>query len=237
MIIYYCYYVKTLHFLSQIEHEFNLIHPNRPVLAETFPCYADKILQIYKNTVQTPRNELLNSNECTFDSFMQSFLALLQMLTPTAKGKKACSRGSSSNLIPKLFIFKQVKANFFDAKSDVIYTYCFALQANITFPDALEQKCTTQPFLIMEGSSPAAIAVYHLFVDGKVITLPKGTTTLEAVDYLFMIHFVLKTEYDKDLKTFWLFIQSFFYGIDDVEFTAKMREVRSQLANVSECDS
>lgn len=101
----------------------------------------------------------------------------------------------------------------------------------------MEQKCTTQPFLILEGSSKASIAVYHLFVDGKVITLPKGTTTLEAVDYLFMIHFVLKTEYDKDLKTFWLFIQSFFYGMDDVEFTAKMREVRSCLiASASDCD-
>lgn len=75
------------------------------------------------------------------------------------------------------------------------------MQANLTFSDSiLEQKCTDQPFLILEGSSPAAVAVYHVFVDGNVITFPKGTSSLEAMDYLFMTHYVLRAEYER-LKT------------------------------------
>jgi len=69
-----------------------------------------------------------------------------------------------------------------------------------------------QPKLIAVGPNKLAIDQYFLKVDTNLILLPT-TDIIKAIDYLFKAHFVFHTEYDGDLKNFWILIQHYFYKI------------------------
>lgn len=101
----------------------------------------------------------------------------------------------------------------------------------MTFGDSLKNSRTKQPCLILDGSSPASISIYHLIIDGTIISLPEGITCLEAFDYLFQSHYVFDAEFDSDLDILWRFIENFFYKIEGKPFTGKMREVRALIFN------
>lgn len=62
------------------------------------------------------------------------------------------------------------------------------------------------------------------------------TTILDAFDFLFKVHFVFKIRYEVGLETFFSFIQGFFYKIDisNINYTAKMRELKNRLVNFEE---
>lgn len=90
--------------------------------------------------------------------------------------------------------------------------------------------CSRQPYLIAEGQYKSELSAFHVYIDGKLLPTSSECTALEAFDLLFMTHFVFNVKYAVSLTSFWQFVQSFFYKIeDDVTYTPKMRELRSKL--------
>lgn len=95
----------------------------------------------------------------------------------------------------------------------------------------------TQPNLVCIGESSAAISSYFIVCDRVLIPINAKSST-EAIDTLFKTHYVLATEYDKNLVGFWKFIQAYIYKLD-VETThlpRKVKEVFAQLCNFINTD-
>lgn len=87
-----------------------------------------------------------------------------------------------------------------------------------------------QPYLIAEGLTLGHLIAYHILVDKKIISLENISSPLEAVDILFMCHYVFDIEYDPAVSNFWTFIQVFFYKIESLNITPKIRELRTKLS-------
>lgn len=93
---------------------------------------------------------------------------------------------------------------------------------------------TTQPCLLAVGPRKDNILNYYIAVDGKLI--PTDALTADAAfDVLFKTHFVLDTQFDGNMKSFYEFMHVYFYNMEPakIQFTPRMREVRTWLSNAN----
>lgn len=89
-----------------------------------------------------------------------------------------------------------------------------------------------QPYLIAIGPNKAAIQDYKVAIDGKFLDT-SSSSVLNAFDFLLKVHFVFQTKFDSGLENLYCFVQHFFYKIENVVLTIKMRELRNRLMNYS----
>ncbi|XP_067206229.1 uncharacterized protein [Linepithema humile] len=187
-----------------IDIEFELLFPqiNIDILNISYPDYVNHILNVY-NTEEQNRDLL------DWDRVTNSYIALTQLVPPTARGKKSAAREKTKNIIKKLIIYIQS-----------------ATPLNID-----ENK--SQPKLIAVGPNKLAIDQYFLKIDKNLILLPTKDI-IKAVDYLFKAHYVFHIKYDVDLQNFWMLIQHYFYKISSkctnkvVETFTKIESTRKE---------
>lgn len=88
----------------------------------------------------------------------------------------------------------------------------------------------SQPNLVCIGSTSANIDSYFIVCDRTILPLNAKTST-EAIDSLFKCHYVVGTEYDKNLMGLWKFVQVYIYKLDvpNTILPRKVKEVFSQL--------
>lgn len=166
--------------LIDIEFELLFPHIDRDIL-NTYLDYANHIVNVYN--IEKQDKTLLD-----WDRITNSFIALTQLVPPTARGKKSAARERSTNIIKKLIIYTQsaTPLNTDDSKS--------------------------QPKLIAVGPNKLAIEQYFLKIDKHLILL-QTRDIIKAIDYLFKAHYAFHIEYDGDLHNFWILIQHYFYKI------------------------
>lgn len=115
----------------------------------------------------------------------------------------------------------------------------YVFQINTPISEIIELRQTDQPWLLAQGYNKGCISQYNIILDGKCIPCPPGCTAARAFANLFMCHFVFNVEYEKVLKHFWQFIQTYYFKIleENVVYTPKMIEMRSRLQNSINCAS
>ncbi|KAK0157299.1 hypothetical protein PV328_011057 [Microctonus aethiopoides] len=124
-----------------------------------------------------------------WDRMTNSLVALTQLIPPTARGPRAAGRGKKIDIIKKLIKFKK---------------------AGTPIQVADEEK--SQPRIIAVGPNKQAVNQFYIEIDKTFILLPVNDM-LRATDYLFKAQYAFNTEFDADLKNFWIFIQNYIYGI------------------------
>lgn len=82
------------------------------------------------------------------------------------------------------------------------------------------------------GETPLNIVAYFIVCDRVIIPIDSKTST-EAIDSLFKCHYVVGTEYDKNLVGVWKFIQVYLYKLDvnSTVLPRKAKEVFGQLSS------
>lgn len=92
------------------------------------------------------------------------------------------------------------------------------------------EKC--QPNLVCIGDTPSSLSTYFIVCDRHIIPIDSKNSS-EAIDTLFKCHYVLGTEYDKNLVGVWKFIQVYIYklDVDTSILPRKAKEVYGQLSS------
>lgn len=86
------------------------------------------------------------------------------------------------------------------------------------------------------GPNKQAVNQFYIEVDKTFILLPVNDM-LRATDYLFKAQYAFNTEFDADLKNFWIFIQNYMYGISS-KCTNRIIEVSTKISALkSKCES
>lgn len=101
----------------------------------------------------------------------------------------------------------------------------------IPLQTVLQEKKSTQPFILATGTCKKDISSYYLVIDDKIIPTHKDNNIITAFDLLFKCHFVFDVQYNEHLKFFFQFIQSYFYKIELEGITSRMREIRTKFEN------
>ncbi|CAH0561699.1 unnamed protein product [Brassicogethes aeneus] len=65
-------------YLGYIEYEFFMLYPDKPTLAECFPCEADKIISIYKRRTLKPLDYYQEDIKLIWNKETRAILAILQ---------------------------------------------------------------------------------------------------------------------------------------------------------------
>lgn len=73
-----------------------------------------------------------------------------------------------------------------------------------------KRKRSLQPFMIVVGETLSSITNAYVCVDKNFYKLP---STIEALDVLFKVFYVLDTFYPPESSHLWSIIQEFLYGI------------------------
>lgn len=97
---------------------------------ERFPVFVNKILEIYESTVTKPDpailgdeylgmllQNLVKASEIiliflVWNKTTRSIIALMNLIPPTAKGRKRASRESIATVVNKLIVFQKVGCSF-----------------------------------------------------------------------------------------------------------------------------
>lgn len=107
------------------------------------------------------------------------------------------------------------------------------LQIDEPLEEIIKKRQGDQPYLIGIGANKAAIHDYKVVIDGKFLDT-NSSSVVHAFDFLVKTYFVFQTKFANGLENFFCFIQHFFYKIDNVDLTTKMRELQNRLINFSE---
>lgn len=180
-----------------------------------------------------------------WDRVTNSFIALTQLVPPTAKGKKSATREKAKNIIKKLIIHIQVRIWIIlyiilyitSTKEDSLLCYSIYFSQSGTPLHTNENK--GQPKLIAVGPNKLAIDQYFLKIDKHLILL-ETKDVIKAFDYLFKAHYAFHIEYDEDLKNFWTLIQHYFYKISSkctnkvIETFIKIENTQKQSTHVDD---
>lgn len=97
----------------------------------------------------------------------------------------------------------------------------------------LKNSENKSPYILGVGTSKSSIDQYLVVVDGQLIPLPGNKTFLNAIDFVFKLHFIFNIEYDHNLRLFWKFIQNYIYKIN-CRVTSTTKEVFCKLENLRE---
>ena len=109
----------------------------------------------------------------------------------------------------------------------------FILQTGTPYQSILDtwKPEKTQPNLVCIGDTPSNISSYFIVCDRMILPIDAKDST-EAIDSLFKCHYVVGTEYDKNLVGLWKFIQVFIYKLE-VSATTLPRKVKEVFAQFS----
>jgi hypothetical protein len=90
----------------------------------------------------------------------------------------------------------------------------------------------SQPNLLCIGDTRKNIDSYFIVCDRKLLPIDAKSST-EALDTLFKVHYVVGTEYDKNLLGMWKFVQTYIYKIgDNSQLPTKVKQVFGQMQRI-----
>lgn len=90
------------------------------------------------------------------------------------------------------------------------------------------------PFIIGIGDTKNKIHQFMIVLDGNLIPLSTKCNILDAIDYVFKLHFIFEIKYDHNLRLFWVFIQKYIYGMDVNNLPTTVREIYHKLSALVE---
>ncbi|XP_067207256.1 uncharacterized protein [Linepithema humile] len=193
-----------------IEEEYKLLFPKYDdFFLKEFTNFCEIILRIFSKPDYEIHPSVDKLGEA-WDKHTRAILALCRLLPPTARGKNKAAREKSTAVLEKIILFKKNGTPLESRES--------------------ESREKIQPRLVAVGSTKAAVAQYFLNVDNKFILL-HAQNFVKAFDILFKSHFVFHTEYDSNLVSFYRFIETYFYKINNGPVTPRIREVYTLLRN------
>ncbi|XP_077378304.1 uncharacterized protein LOC144019238 [Festucalex cinctus] len=181
--------------------------------------YKPRVVKVCQSIRPVSRLDVLlsaqdQSSDAGWDADLAAILLLVQLLPPTAKGKRH-GKISASEAADHLLKFMKVGTSM------------------ATF---LQSVGSAQPFLLCVGENKSAIDKFYIILDQKALPCAAHTPAA-AFDELFKAHFVFCVSYDDALFNFYTFVQTTFYGIDvgSSKETPRVKDIRARMINIQTC--
>lgn len=97
----------------------------------------------------------------------------------------------------------------------------------------LENKPSTQPFILAVGTSKAAVSTYYIVFDNHIVKSPRQDI-LTAFDLCVKCHFVFNLKFAQPLEHFFKFVCVQCYKIPCENVTSRIRELQTKFENFDE---
>ncbi|OXA54544.1 hypothetical protein Fcan01_11462 [Folsomia candida] len=196
-----------------VNFEFSLMFPDlEQNFLNTWPEFADRLIAHCKTLSNSPALlKFANNNYDNWDKSIAALFVLLHLIPPSAQGRGKGGRCKIDDAKLKLVTFYRAETPL----KSIVDTWNFE---------------TSQPALIVLGEDHSNLTSFYIICDRILLPINARTST-EAIDSLFKAHYVIGTEYDKNLTGIWKFIQVHIFQLETTtQLSRKVKQVFQQIS-------